>query len=68
MSDEPKKPAHKVLWLVLAIFVGAFVGFWTAFALFFTYPEPLGLWAHPFVWAAGGAVIGVVIVLWRHRR
>ena len=59
---------RKVLWLAVAILVGALVGFGTAFALFFTYPQPLGVWAHPFVWAAAGAVIGAVIVLWRVRR
>ncbi len=45
-------PIRKAMWFVVAILVGAFVGFWTAFALFFTYPKPLGVWAHPFMWAA----------------
>jgi uncharacterized membrane protein YeaQ/YmgE (transglycosylase-associated protein family) len=61
-------PIRKAMWFVVAILGGAFVGFWTAFALFFTYPNPLGIWAHPFVWAAGGAVIGIAIVLWSTRR
>ena len=59
-------PARKAMWLVFAILAGGFVGFWTAFALFFTYPTPLGVWAHPFVWAAGGGAIGVAIVFWRY--
>jgi hypothetical protein len=50
-----------VLIITLATLVGAFIGFWTSFGLFFTYPEPLGVWAHPFVWAAGGAIIGLLI-------
>ena len=61
-------PIRKAMWFVVAILVGAFVGFWTAFALFFTYPKPLGVWAHPFMWAAVGAVIGVAIVVLRARR
>jgi hypothetical protein len=59
---------RKVMSYVVAILVGGFVGFWTAFALFFTYPAPLGVWAHPFVWAAGGAAVGVAIVFWSTRR
>jgi hypothetical protein len=58
-------PARKSLWIAIGIVIGGFVGFWTAFALFFTYPEPLGVWAHPFVWAAGGAAIGRSAVLSR---
>ncbi len=61
-------PVRKSLWIAIAIMIGGFVGFWTAFALFFTYPEPLGVSAHPFVWAAGGAAIGVLLVLWLDRR
>jgi hypothetical protein len=61
-------PIFKAIWFAVAILVGAFVGFFTAFALFFTYPTPLGVWAHPFVWAAGGAVIGVAIAFWGSRR
>jgi hypothetical protein len=34
MSDEPKKRTGKVLGMVFAILAGAFIGFWTAFALF----------------------------------
>jgi hypothetical protein len=62
MRDERKDRL-----MVIAVLVGAFVGFWTAFALFFTYPEPLGFWAHPVVWAAGGAGIGLGLVIWRAR-
>jgi hypothetical protein len=58
----------KAISFAVAILIGGFVDFWTAFALFFTYPEPLGIWAHPFVWAAGGALIGVAIVAWATRR
>jgi uncharacterized membrane protein YeaQ/YmgE (transglycosylase-associated protein family) len=58
----------KTIWFVVAILVGAFIGFWTAFGLFFAYNKPLGVWAHPFVWAVGGALIGVAIVAWATRR
>jgi len=49
-------------------FSGRFLRILDLLRHFFTYPEPLGLWAHPLVWAAGGGAIGVAIILWRNRR
>jgi len=36
-----------LLIVTLATMAGAFIGFWSSFALFFSYPEPLGDWLIP---------------------
>ena len=50
-NNDGMTSVRNSLWfaIAIAIAIGGFVGFWTAFALFFTYREPLGDWAHRFV-------------------
>ena len=72
MTDKPdgKRTRPHLLWIFVSPIIGAFVSFWLSFGPIFTYPTPLPAWVNPFVFAAGGAIIGLSIALairWRRK-